>query len=167
VLRCGLVSVVKGKVGAILAPETMPGSSSNRSPADVAFQGNVDSGSEKCGFVVHVLVVLTTSVYAGFLLHSQLVSQHDTTPTWTLMVPVTIACLFVATLISLFVIVVFSVSSRPDAAETTSCCTTIDKKHVLPAEAAEAIGDDEISNIICDLDVAVINDKLVKMLSVQ
>jgi len=150
----------------MLASETMPGLSSSRSPADVAFQGNVDSGSEKCGFVVHVLVVLTTTAYAGFLLHPQLVSQHGDTPIWTLILPVTIASLFIATLISLYVIIVFSVSSRPDAAETI-CCTATAKNIVLPTEQAEATGDDEISNTICDLDVAVINDKLVKALSVR
>jgi len=128
---------------------------SRKSPADTAFADDVDSKSERCGFVCHVMVVLIAFTYTAFILHANFISSSGP-PRWTRVSPAIIACIFVAALVMYFVVNAFLSTNKLDALETIQDEFSSTAAVHAPNSTAPP-PEDSISHIY-DVDVAVIND---------
>lgn len=127
-----------------------------QSAAEAAFAEDVDSKSERCGFVCHVIVVLTAITYTAFILHAHFFS-YGGPPRWTRVGPAIIACLFVAALVMYFVVNAFLSTNKLDALETIQDEFTSRAAPHASRSTAATPQDDSISHIY-DLDVAEVND---------
>jgi len=142
---------------------------SSRSPSAIAFDDDIDSGSEKCGFVCHVLMVLLAVLYTAWISSfyyyvDSKQQQQQQAPTWTIVFPTAVVCLF-------FAAPVLYGSLNAMTATVThfdSLCTIQDKYS--EATSASSLSNQsnglfhqntengDIIPEICDLDVAAIND---------
>lgn len=143
----------------------------SKSPSEIAFDDDLDSGPEKCGFVCHVLVSSLAVTYTAWIV-SYAVSEEEA-PAWTTILPAAAICLFFATPILYGATnAVAATPSAVDALETIQDRYTVkpprnasNSSHGYfrdPMESSSEINTRSSISEICDIDVADINDLVVR-----
>ena len=139
------------------------------SPSAIAFEDDIDSGPEKCGFVCHVLMVLFAVTYTAWISSFYYENatankqQQQQAPVWTIVFRTAVVCLFFAA-----PVLYGALNAMAAAPHSFDSLCTIQDKH-----SAETSSNDDKSFAghllcqnnengeipeICDLDVAAIND---------